>query len=354
MEKKGLSGVVTAVLLILISLFAIGIVFTIVKNLVSEKEKEISEDATFVNLEIQKVEIGASGVDVTIKRNIGEGNLDELKIVFSDGFNSEVFIKDASNLKELETQTYDLAYDGVIKEVSVLPVSSSGYSGNILDKLELEEKDILENLKLVSWWRFDEEVNDENVYDSYGNNNGILGGNFFMRDTSTKVYGKSLFLDGSSYVKVSHDTSLNLKNKFSIELWFNAGRFDGTNNYFLRKGDEYCFFQGGPDEIVFLIYDEQTPPTPYDAKFYTTLNTEKWYHLVFTLEDSEVNWYLNGILKKTQDFSYTPYTSDGNFYIGSDNVPGQFFEGWFDELRIYNKALSESEVEFLYKGGLNI
>ena len=75
-----------------------------------------------------------------------------------------------------------------------------------------------------------------------------------------------------------------------------------------------------------------------------TLTTSKWYHIVGTYNGSTMEMYLNGV--KYNSVSYPgsiQYTSVNNLYVGL-NGGGTYFNGRVALTKVYNKALSTSEV----------
>ncbi len=68
MNKRGLSGVVTSLILILLVLVAVGIVWVVVKNIISEGSEQVSLGMFTVDLEIKNVKVNEGGVDVKVER----------------------------------------------------------------------------------------------------------------------------------------------------------------------------------------------------------------------------------------------------------------------------------------------
>ena len=79
-------------------------------------------------------------------------------------------------------------------------------------------------------------------------------------------------------------------------------------------------------------------------------NLDEWYHIVYTSNGSEpLKLYVNGALRTNlivTNFDWTTFRIDGlGFYLASstENLTGKL-----DQLRIFNKALTQSEVTALY------
>ena len=88
-------------------------------------------------------------------------------------------------------------------------------------------------------------------------------------------------------------------------------------------------------------------------KYYDiTLEQDKWYHLVISISKDEIKYYVNNELKETQDYDGT-WNEDGyGNRIGQNNKQDedytQSYAGLIDQIRVFNKALSDDEVDTLY------
>src|SRR5262249_52113816 len=72
------------------------------------------------------------------------------------------------------------------------------------------------------------------------------------------------------------------------------------------------------------------------------LNT--WSYLAATYNGSRLTLYVNGNRIKTKSVTGRIATSNRLLEIGGDSVPGQSFNGLIDEVRVYNHALTQSQV----------
>ncbi len=153
-NRRGLSAIVVTLILILLSLVAVGIVWAVVNNIIQGRSEEASTEfgQFFVNLELEKVQIDPNGdLTITVKRGVGEGEVSGIYFVISDGTNSEVIQKDAEVSgvgTELGEQTFTILSSEItgltdIKEISIAPVSKSESGkatiGNIADTYTIFE-----------------------------------------------------------------------------------------------------------------------------------------------------------------------------------------------------------------------
>jgi hypothetical protein len=191
---------------------------------------------------------------------------------------------------------------------------------------------------LVSYWKMDNNWND-----SKGSNDGTATGASF----ATARYGTFAgTFDGSSYVDVGSDSSLDLTSQITAEAWINtsdpksiqfiAGRADtGYKGWRLAvEGDTVTFVVSNGSEIA-------NASAPYIKG--------TWAHVVGVYDGAFARIYVNGIeatpAPLTGDINYGDLT---NTWIGQ--IPGQggnsdrYFNGSIDEFAIYNRALSGNEV----------
>lgn len=128
MNKRGLSGVVASLLLILLVLVAIAVVWLVVVNFIFTGTEEMTLSSFYMNLEILsiKVDKDTKDVGVLVRRNPGPGRLEGVYFVISDGRSSDIIKKDVV-LGELETREFiinktELENIIFVKEVSISPI----------------------------------------------------------------------------------------------------------------------------------------------------------------------------------------------------------------------------------------
>ena len=179
-RKKGLSAVITTLVIILLVLFTSGIVWTVIKNLVTEGSERISLGGFALDLDIKSVRVEGDDLAIGVRRNPGQADIIGIKFVFENGTDSEI-IERVTDIGKLEEQNFifglgDLSLLG-IRKVSIVPIykSSSGkeVSGDIIDIFELEEVirgeasweyvSYFEKIGLVGWGTADYQVSSGGV-----------------------------------------------------------------------------------------------------------------------------------------------------------------------------------------------
>ncbi len=86
------------------------------------------------------------------------------------------------------------------------------------------------------------------------------------------------------------------------------------------------------------------------------LDLGRWYHVAATTQQQTVRIYLDGQLEAVAAMNLQTETAGSDFFAGA--MGGGFaaqwnFDGWLDEVRIYRKALSPTEIQALAQGAGN-
>jgi len=200
---------------------------------------------------------------------------------------------------------------------------------------------------LVGWWKFDEGVGATAADSSGKNNNGSLNGPVKWTDAG-KLGGAIKFTGPYNYVLVANNASLNPTRAITIAAWVNPS-WTG-NNRILQKSTEgsdnqYRLLKEGGNNIRFHI----PPAANFEVTGKIPPNGE-WTHLAATYDGSMIRVYFNSLVVGETAWSGTMGTSDGPLFIGtkwSKAPAGDEFNGMMDDVRIYNRALSQSELAVL-------
>jgi hypothetical protein len=147
-NQKGLSAIVSTLIIILLVLVAVGIIWVVVRNLVQEGAEEIDLGRFTLDLEIKRAQIENGDVTVVVvRRNPGQGNYIGMNFVFFDGINSEI-IRENTTLQELEERSFTFTLTEIstdsLETISVAPIFelSSGEEsvGDVADSFEVTEE----------------------------------------------------------------------------------------------------------------------------------------------------------------------------------------------------------------------
>jgi len=221
--------------------------------------------------------------------------------------------------------------------------------GTVDDRIEFDEtiQSTRADPGLVGQWHMDE-GNGNNVEDSSGNgNHGTLNGASWVNG----VKEKALDFDGvDDYVDIGMADFQ--PQEYTFSLWFNATSIPvlSDNSYILSKDTS-----GNYHDIKIHLYDgtaslliDDGDNLAYELR--VNINVSTWYYFVGTYNGGDLKLYLDGELKDSITQPGLSIVSSGNKYIlgAQKNNPEDFFEGIIDEVSIYNRALTYSEIRAQY------
>jgi hypothetical protein len=204
---------------------------------------------------------------------------------------------------------------------------------------------------LIAYYPFNGNANDV----SGNNNNGTVNGATLTTDRFGKANKAYLFDGNSAYIYVPNSPSLQSPgstNTITQAAWVylngmsNIGSPDGpiTMKSDTRdNGFMYRMTIGGSNTLVASYIDWYHP-----AAASYTFNLHTWYFLVTTYDGSVGKCYINGTLIGSTTLDLTIPTDNLPLIMGMDS-PGayEYFNGVIDDLRIYNRALTEAEIDTL-------
>ena len=195
----------------------------------------------------------------------------------------------------------------------------------------------------VALWHFDQE-GDNIAYDSSGNNNhGIIYGAQWTEGIS----GNALYFDGTNdYVAINDSDSLDVTTEITIEAWIKPSLT--STSYIVSKlnptiGGGVYALDIYPGKTRAILQKEGGGSTDYGASGTSSIRADIWQHLAVTWDGTIVKIYYNGRLEGTNLFSGQIATSTGSLIIG--NYLTTYFKGYIDEIRIYDYALDEKQLQ---------
>lgn len=240
----------------------------------------------------------------------------------------------------LNAQERDLVYKTSSGKISTLKTNKIG-------ALEFDEMGSgISNLKL--WVK-----GDGNVYDDSGNsNNGTLG--------STTVFGtgnkfdSALQFDGTtnSIVTINDSVTLSPIAEISITFWMKFTA-TGVNSGLFRKAphnyEPYRVYLTTTQTVGIQISQDGATRDFLDSTTVLTLNT--WYHIsaVWKPGTNEYKLFINGNLDIQKTTTLTSIIDNSNIVeIGGNSGRGQYFNGFMEDIKLFDRALTANEIKTLY------
>jgi hypothetical protein len=130
MDKRGISAVVSVVLMLSLVLAVAVIVWVVITNVVNDATDEISIGRVSLDLKILSVKVNSGDLIVDVRREKGRGDLIGLKFIVSDENDEELVNVEDVKLEEFESEKFTLSLSELralnVVEVSVAPVLASG------------------------------------------------------------------------------------------------------------------------------------------------------------------------------------------------------------------------------------
>ena len=222
---------------------------------------------------------------------------------------------------------------------------------------------------LVGYWPLDEGSGTATADLSGNVNTGSLlkgaGSGVAPQWNASGKFGNCLSFDGiSSYVDCGNGASLRPASAVTVAGWVKQSAL----SYYAPIAG--FIYDQGSDESGYAILSWTTPtPSGYGGWIRMGANTDggymprvttgytlgQWTHVVLTYNGSVTTLYVNGSANKqtsadTGNLDYNPQTTFkmGVFQAGDWWLP---YSGLIDEVAVWNRALSQTEVDDLYNNG---
>jgi len=205
---------------------------------------------------------------------------------------------------------------------------------------------------LVAWWKLDDGSGDV-ALDSSGNNNdaALLDGPTWSTDPEHRGI---LVFDGTDDHAYIEGTAFELP-LYTIAVWF---RVDGGS------GDRDILSAKGPTGVNGVLLEIEPDGTlrnlhrfPFASGGGSNIYSEasyadgSWHHAATVKSASDMTLYVDGVQVGTQPDSSQFEGSLGEIWWGTlDQRMGRMFPGPMDDIRIYNRTLSEQEIQTIMEG----
>ncbi|MEI6089295.1 MAG: FISUMP domain-containing protein [bacterium] len=207
---------------------------------------------------------------------------------------------------------------------------------------------------LVAYYPFNGNANDE----SGNGQNGIVNGASLVKDRFGQDNKAYSFNGVTNNIEIKNSSSLQLTSAFTMSFWVNINNWWGGEwAPFLFKGDKikspiYGIATHKTDGWNLVINTTNNVSKPKLA----TLNSKKWYHIAWVWDGNNSSLYIDNKKYILNNYQGSQTNNSGSLYFGYAANPsaGVWYNGLMDDIRIYNNALSDSEISALYNENSSI
>lgn len=284
------------------------------------------------NAEVTATYADPSGsYDLTVNSGTGDGNYTESQVVDitadapASGKFFDKWVGDTVGIADVNDPTTTITMPGSNAEITATYGDTA--SG------------------LVSRYTFDVDASD-----SVGTNDGTLTGGASIADNGSR--GKVLLLDGvDDYVSLPAGGLAAGRSELTLSLWVKPDEWVGSNTIY----DEYAnteWWQFTIRQDQFITRDTSTGTTgsrDNDLSMPTVPTTGSWHHLAFVYSGTggtKVIYY-DGVVHATTSTSIDTLTSDRTGAAIGYPCDGNYYDGMIDDVRLYNRVLTTTEIAVL-------
>ncbi len=173
-----------------------------------------------------------------------------------------------------------------------------------------------------------------------------------IRHQAGGKFGNGLRFDGvNDYSNVGIDQSLNLSGDLTVSAWVKPLSISSANDLIVHQRTQGKNFYTMSFSLGFA-WNSLKPnfslgngSDRIEAQSTETINPSEWTHIVGSVKGNTLSVYVNGQIKGNAIFS-GERQSQTTTYLNDNTLP---FDGAIDDVRIYNQALSPSEIQKLYE-----
>lgn len=280
--------------------------------------------------------------------------LETYKTVNNDAFPATLSAAQTAGLKVSAGNTADYSYNANTKNycLSVSNTITTYFISSVTNNPREGACGIVDGL--VGWWPLDGDITDLSGY----GNNGTFSGGAVSAPGQNGASGAFAFSTNPSCVTLPASTTkpyyLPSGTNLSITAWVKTSSTGGQ--VVIRNGI------GSDEQYGLHVYSSGIRYEWYDGSVFPTVNSASgiipsgtWSFISATRSSANsVLLYLNGTQVGTGTATATPNTA-GALQLGSSASCGsnQIFQGSIDDVRVYNRVLSATELQSMYQVGAN-
>ena len=203
----------------------------------------------------------------------------------------------------------------------------------------------------VGHWTFDEGDGLVARDVSGRGNHGTLGGG--AKWAKGRIGGALKFDGVDDFVSIPNESHFDITSDITVSAWIRVESFTKAWQSIVTKGDRaWRLHRANATKRVGFACSDLAREQVGDLYGKTEIDDGKWHHVVGVLKGSRTFIYVDGVLDASTKSSPNISVNDYSVLIGANaQVPGRFFRGLIDDVRIYDRALPGEELRALAEGG---
>lgn len=206
------------------------------------------------------------------------------------------------------------------------------------------------NTGLVGYWSFEDGSGTKATDFSENNNTGTLTNGPTWVDGRL---GKAVNFDGTDdLVVVTNESPYRFSSDFSLSTWVKVpttlAGYEAVIGKYAVTPSGWDFGIGSNGKARMSLRGTSTLDVSSGAG--PDLRDNQWHYVVTVNTPTSIETYVDGILQNTMTGTWIATTNTDSLYIGNRDSNGTTtFSGTIDEVRLYNRALTQEEITKLYQ-----
>ena len=244
--------------------------------------------------------------------------------------------------------TYNTLSDGSYIDCTITVTDSAGNVSNPLSVTPFTVNTTVTNdtidTTLLAHYAFEGNLFDNSSYNRDLTEDNVSNITYSAADNTSNKSGRAALFNGTN--TYAYTDNITLSDNFTVAFWtipFSSSMSPWDSA--LSSGDSTS---SGIFQIDFN--DNNTRFCAGICYISTTLDSNEWNHIVITKSDNstdnkKIRLYKNGVLKT---YTYPIITLWDKIKVGLNRTGGGYWNGYIDELKIYNRTFSTQEVRDLH------
>ena len=202
---------------------------------------------------------------------------------------------------------------------------------------------------LVAYYPF-----NGNAQDAVGTNHGAVNGATLTTDRKGNISNAYSFNGSSNYIQIPHSNTFNITGVITLSVWINTNNVNLSQRIIdkttVSGSDAYMIDFRPSQQIRFIVANAGSNGQTQAQSDAVFTNNNQWYHFVVTYDNNNVRFYKDGLIINTKIQTGSSINNSNPLRFGANSLlNGDWFNGKLDDIRIYNRALTDTEVQQLYQ-----